>query len=72
VKAILQSKKFRDYEKQFLKQYGYEKSEDYYRDVKFDSKLDHIQVPTLFLNSSDDMFSPKRGYYIRIHIHQTE
>jgi predicted alpha/beta-fold hydrolase len=43
------------------KQFGYASWEDYYRDACLDSKIQNIKVPTLFLNSCDDMFSPERA-----------
>jgi predicted alpha/beta-fold hydrolase len=64
VKQLLQIKTIREFDRKFAISFGYETVEDYHRDCKFDSKLNHIQVPTLFLTAADDMFSPKRGSYV--------
>ncbi len=61
VKKLLQVKTIREWEMQTVVAFGKKNLEAYHQDCKFDSKLDHIRVPTLFLNAGDDMFSPKRG-----------
>ncbi len=61
MKKLLESRTMREFERNLVKPCGYVTYEDYHQDCKFDSKLDHIRVPTLYLNAGDDMFSPKRG-----------
>jgi predicted alpha/beta-fold hydrolase len=57
-------KTLRELEKMFImQQFGYNDIEDFYADADFCSRLDAIKVPTLFLNASDDMFSPRRGMF---------
>ncbi len=59
---ILNAKTFCEFDKHFIsKQFGHETLDDYYRDCSIDAKLQNIRVPTLFLNSADDMFSPLKG-----------
>jgi predicted alpha/beta-fold hydrolase len=63
---VMQSLNFRDLEETFImRQFGYEKLDDYHRDCSIGSKLDCIRVPTLLFGAADDMFSPKRGYFFK-------
>jgi predicted alpha/beta-fold hydrolase len=60
--AISKSSCIRDFDTLFVtKQFGYKSCEDYYRDACLDAKIQNINVPTLFLNAGDDMFSPEKG-----------
>jgi predicted alpha/beta-fold hydrolase len=62
LKKIALCRTFRQCENNFImRQFGYEDIKDYHRDCNFDWKLNKINVPTIFLNAADDMFSPKRG-----------
>jgi predicted alpha/beta-fold hydrolase len=64
LQRILRCKTFCEFDKFFIsKQFGHETLEDYYKDCSIDTKMQNIQVPTLFLNSADDMFSPKKGNF---------
>ena len=55
----------REFDTKFVaKQFGYLSLEAYYQDACLDSKIQNIQVPTLFLNAADDMFSPERAFPI--------
>ena len=54
----------RDFDGYVSKQFGYASCEDYYQDGCLDAKIQNIQVPTLFLNAADDMFSPETSFPI--------
>lgn len=55
----------RDFETKFIvKQFGYADCDEYYQDATLDVKIHNINVPTLFLNSKDDMFSPYKSFPI--------
>jgi abhydrolase domain-containing protein 1/3 len=57
---ILETKTCREFETEFvMKQFNYEKLEDYHQDCSCDSKLGEIKIPMIFLNAEDDIFSPK-------------
>jgi predicted alpha/beta-fold hydrolase len=63
--AISQATCIRDFDTMFvIKQFGYASCDDYYRDACLDSKIQNINVPTLFLNAEDDMFSPGKVFPI--------
>ncbi len=47
-----------------MKQFGYESCEHYYQESSLDFKIQNINIPTLFLNSKDDMFAPYKSYPI--------
>jgi len=65
VQAIAKCNSIREFDTHFIcKQFNYASYEDYYRDACLDAKIQNIQVPTLFLNASDDMFSPERAFPI--------
>ncbi len=59
---IKKAKTIADFEQNFLiKQFGYDSLDSYYNDSNMDTKIHSIQKTTLFLNASDDMFSPESG-----------
>ncbi len=59
---MLYSKSFYEFDKYFIsKQFEYSTMDEYYADISIDSRIQNIQVPTVFLNSSDDMLSPVAG-----------
>lgn len=61
--AIVKSVTIRQYDTHFVsKQFGYPTVEDYYREGCLDAKIQDIKVPTVFLNASDDMFSPEHAF----------
>lgn len=64
-KSITEAISIRDFDTKFVaKQFGYESCEAYYQDSCLDAKIQNIKIPTLFLNASDDMFSPERAFPI--------
>jgi predicted alpha/beta-fold hydrolase len=40
---------------------GYQTLQDYFAAASLLPKVHHVDRPTIFLNASDDMFSPERG-----------
>jgi predicted alpha/beta-fold hydrolase len=49
---------FSEYNAKF---YGFKTIQDFYDASSIDSKVEHIKLPTIFLNAADDMLSPSRG-----------
>ena len=59
----MKSKCLREFDTLFIaKHFGYDSCDDYYKDASLDAKISEISVPTLFLNSGDDMFSPEKAF----------
>ncbi len=62
LQKILSCKTFAEFDEHFIsKQLDYSSLDEYYEACSIDTKVESIQVPTLFLNSADDMFCPKKG-----------
>lgn len=57
---IREATSFRELDKYFTcPMWGYADPEDYFKDATNNDRIHNIQVPTLALNSADDMFSPR-------------
>jgi predicted alpha/beta-fold hydrolase len=62
LQRVLKCKSFEEFDEHFIsKQLDYTTIDEYRAACDIDTKVDKIQVPTLFLNSADDMFCPKKG-----------
>ncbi len=62
LKKIKRIKTMIGWEKHFgMKLLGHTSLDEYHKYCNLDSKIHLIKVPTLFLNASDDMFSPLKG-----------
>lgn len=47
-----------------VKNFAFTSVNDYYNEACLDAKIKNIKIPTLFLNSCDDMFSPESAFPI--------
>ncbi len=62
IDEILKSPSLRETFTNFnVKYYGFETVDDFYKAGNLDTKIRSIQIPTIFLNAADDMFSPTSG-----------
>jgi len=59
LEKIKKVRKYRDFDKEYtVKMFGFESPDDYYFKSSSFRDIKNIRVPTLFLNSQNDCFSP--------------